>query len=355
MSESSQSNAGNSATAAPHLQATAPAETANFSISPFAPPIGMRSAHTQSMLASMKIRAPWTSRRAREVLAASQHVLIRGDDGVTLDGYYAAHPGNGPLAILIHGWEGSAQSQYILSCAGQLFSHGYSVFRLQLRDHGDNHHLNRELFHSCRLAETAEAVKQVCNRFANGQVFLGGFSLGGNFALRISLLAASIELPLSGTCAVSPVIDPAPTLRTMEQGPAIYHYYFMRKWRRSLTRKLQFFPDAIDPKVLDTHRKLVELTSVLVETIGGFDSVQDYFDGYSIRDERLAGIAIPSSILAAKDDPIVPDEPLRAVDETGHLKIHRTDHGGHCGFINNLHDPSYADRFMLSWFNHLKT
>lgn len=326
----------------------------NFQIAPFAPPAGLRNTHTQSMLASMKIRAPWTYRRAKAVLAGSTHVLLPGNDGVTLDGYHTLNTADSPLAIVIHGWEGSAQSQYILSSAARLLSNGYSVFRLQLRDHGDNHHLNPELFHSCRLQETADAVKQVCERFGNGQVYLGGFSLGGNFALRISLLANTLGLPLKGTCAVSPVIDPGPTLRNMEQGPFIYHYYFMRKWRRSLERKLKFFPDAIDPAVLTTHRRLIELTSVLVGTIDEFDSVEAYFDGYSIREERLSGLMVPSTILAAEDDPIVPDEPLRAIKETPNLRIYRSAHGGHCGFINNIHQPSYADNFMLNWFNHLR-
>ena len=57
------------------------------------------------------------------------------------------------LAVLLHGWEGSAASLYILSLAQRLFDHGYEVLRLNLRDHGDTYHLNRELFHSCRLPE----------------------------------------------------------------------------------------------------------------------------------------------------------------------------------------------------------
>ena len=58
-------------------------------------------------------------------------------------------------------------------------------------------------------------------------------------------------------------------------------------------------------------------------------------------------------ILASQDDPIVPDDPLTQVPETDVLKIYRSEHGGHCGFLNNFHHGSYADSFMLSWFNYL--
>jgi len=57
------------------------------------------------------------------------------------------------VAILLHGWEGSAEATYVLSLGSLLLSHGFDVVRLNLRDHGATHHLNREIFHSCRLPE----------------------------------------------------------------------------------------------------------------------------------------------------------------------------------------------------------
>jgi len=321
---------------------------------PFQPPAPIRGAHAQSMLASVKLRWPWIRYRARHLLSGARHVVLHGDDGVRLNGYYTEQKNNAPLAVLLHGWEGSAKSQYILSSAAHLLNAGYSVFRLQLRDHGDNHHLNREVFHSCRLEETAEAVRQIRLRFKPDQLFLGGFSLGGNFSLRIARHAPSIGLDIDGVCAVSPVIDPATTLKNMEAGPRIYQEYFMKKWRRSLRRKSLFFPDQINLSLVKTHRRLLELTEVLVDTLNEFETVNDYFDGYSVREDRLHEISTPTVILASKDDPIVPDEPLSAVSETPHLRIHRTDYGGHCGFINNFHTESYADKFMLKWFENLR-
>lgn len=320
--------------------------------SPFTPPVVIRHAHAQSVFAGLKIRLPFIKKRAKDMLANSKATIIEGDDGVKLSGFYtpAKSAQGAPLAVLIHGWEGSANSQYILSCGANLWNQGYSLFRLQLRDHGDSHHLNPEVFHSCRLEETAEAVHQIALRYAPGKLFLGGFSLGGNFSLRIAALAPSIGLKLDAVCAVSPVIDPSPTFAHMQAGPTIYREYFMKKWRRSLRKKHVFFPEAMDISVLDTHRSLMDLTKVLVETIGGFDTVEDYFDGYSVRGDRLSKLEAPSVILAAIDDPIVPDEPLTRLPPHPNLRIERRAHGGHCGFLNNLHTESYADHFMLDWF-----
>ena len=61
------------------------------------------------------------------------------------------------------------------------------MFRLNFRDHGDTHHLNRDLFHSCRIDEVVGAVRAVRRAFATDPVAVAGFSLGGNFALRVAL------------------------------------------------------------------------------------------------------------------------------------------------------------------------
>jgi len=97
----------------------------------------------------------------------------------------------------------------------------------------------------------------------------------------------------------------------------------------------------------------MKLTEVLVTTIGEFDTVDEYFDGYSVRDDRLKTLSSPSVVLAAKDDPIVPDQPLAQLEPHDNLTIERTEFGGHCGFVQNLHDVSYADRFMLDWFDEI--
>jgi len=103
--------------------------------------------------------------------------------------------------VLLHGWEGSADSLYLLSLAQLLFEQRFEVVRLNLRDHGDTHHLNRELFHSCRLPEVVGAVRALQQRFAPRPLQLVGFSLGGNFMLRVAAQAREAGLDLERVIA----------------------------------------------------------------------------------------------------------------------------------------------------------
>ena len=90
-------------------------------------------------------------------------------EGVRLSALHAnQEASNGPaaarLVVLLHGWEGSANSLYVLSLGQYLFDRGYDVLRLNLRDHGDSHHLNEGIFHSCRIAEVVGAVRCIQDR-----------------------------------------------------------------------------------------------------------------------------------------------------------------------------------------------
>ena len=132
------------------------------------------------MLASTGWRRGRLMRQAAPLTAAAREVLLDCGEGVRLQCFISAPShGVGAPVVLLHGWEGSATSLYVLSLARQLFERGLEVVRLNLRDHGDTHHLNQELFHSCRLPEVVGAVAALQRLLGGRPLQLVGFSLGG--------------------------------------------------------------------------------------------------------------------------------------------------------------------------------
>jgi len=124
------------------------------------------------------------------MLEHSREMVVEGGNGVRLLGYLSRRPDDEShgLVVLIHGWEGSSESAYMLSTGRYLFERGFDVFRLNLRDHGRSHRLNEGLFHGALTEEVLNAAVEI-SRLARGNSFIVGFSLGGNFALRIALRA----------------------------------------------------------------------------------------------------------------------------------------------------------------------
>ncbi len=304
----------------------------------------LRGAHLQSILPSTSLRRARVWRRAAELLAVSYPVELDCGDQVTLAGYHSANRSSNSLVVIVHGWEGAADSSYVLSAAAHLYAQGHSIFRLNLRDHGDTLHLNSGIFHSCRLREVVGAISAISNQFKPERLSLVGFSLGGNFMLRV---AADPQAPaIERVVAVGPVLDPSRTMQALENGPGIYKRYFLKKWRRSLQAKARIWPDLYRFDQLHRYKSLAQMTEDLVLQHTEFSTLSDYLNGYAIIGNRLALLKAPSVILAALDDPIIPADDLNRLAGVESLKVMVTDVGGHCGYVESLSGPTFADRYI---------
>lgn len=312
-----------------------------------APP-WLRNPHLQSLLGSSPLRRARGRRRLAATGALTTEHLIDAGEGVRLLGLHSARPGFAPrgFALLLHGWEGSVDSSYMRLTAAALLERGFEVFRLNFRDHGDTHHLNEGLFHSNRLDEVVHAAREVARRFAARPMCVAGYSLGGNFALRLALRAPQAGLAVAHVAAVCPVLDPARTMDVMERGLPLYRWYFERKWRASLLRKRTLFPQQLDFDERMLGQRLRALTRWLVERHTDFGTLERYFDGYSIGAGRLAGLEVPASVLTAADDPVIPVDDFAALGLPPGARLEIARHGGHCGFIENVRLDGFAEGWI---------
>ena len=317
----------------------------------FRPRGWLRNPHVQSVLASSGVRR-LLFRRQRSMLEAraSEHILDCGG-GVRLQGFHTRQTALSrprALAVLLHGWEGSVQSSYILHTGSRLLAEGCDVFRLNFRDHGQTHHLNRELFHSCRIDEVVGAVREVSRRFGERPLLVGGYSLGGNFALRVALRAPAAGIPLAWVFAVCPVISPRAGLASIENAPWFYESYFMRKWRKSLKRKQSQFPQSELFSKDELRGGMRELTRNMVLRHTDFGTLENYLDGYSVAGDTLAALTVPATILTAADDPVIPVAEFRELKLAPETELTIVPHGGHCGFIRDLSLRSWSEEFLVA-------
>lgn len=322
----------------------------------FRPPRFCRGGHYQTVMASMPLRRGLVEKRAHRLLSSSSDVILECGRGVRLHGYFSPRcetegGSDRGLAVLIHGWEGSSDSLYLLSTGAHLQARGYDVFRLNLRDHGPSHHLNPELFHSNRIHEVVGAVRRIQELFPGKPLFLAGFSLGGNFALRVALRAPSRGIRLRQVVAVCPVLEPASTLEALESGWVTYRQYFLTKWRRSLRRKQEAFPHLYDFRDLRKYATLTDLTAYFVEYYSGFPSLAAYLKGYALTDDVLESLQVPAHIISAHDDPVIPARDFSRIARPNSLEVTLTRHGGHCGYIEDLRLRSWAERQIGNLFD----
>jgi predicted alpha/beta-fold hydrolase len=322
-------------------------------IAGFRPPPWLANRHLQSVLPSLPLRRRPVERRAAAVVAAGRRLVLDCGEGVRLMGWLSVpvpETALAPrrLAVLLHGWEGSADSLYLLSVAQLLHDRGFFVLRLNLRDHGDTHALNRELFHSCRIAEVVGAVARVQALHPDAILSLAGFSLGGNFWLRVGARASAAGIRIARIVAVCPVLDPATTLAALESGPAIYRWYFLRKWRRSLLAKQAAWPSVYDFGALLADPSLTEMTDRMVRQYTDFPNLAAYLRGYAITGPVLESLATPATLITSRDDPMILARDLDKLARPKSLRLVLTERGGHCGFMDSFGGPSWIDRAIAA-------
>jgi len=314
----------------------------------FRAPIGLAHKHVQSLLAGWPLRRALLRSGAHALLTAARPEVLDCGDDVRLLGYRSPQPAHSRgLVIMLHGWEGSAGANYVLSVGGALYEAGFDVFRLNFRDHGETHGLNRELFHSCRIDEVVNAVKRITERAPATRTFLIGHSLGGNFALRVAVRANSVALNLARTIAICPVLRPHSTMRALEEGLWVYRRYFLQRWRRSLMAKAAKFPELYDFGDLRRFSTLTATTDFFVRCYTSFPDLDAYLRGYDITGPVLADLRVPTRLIAAADDPVIPIVDLDAVAASRALEITVVPRGGHCGFLESYSLRSWLDRAVL--------
>ena len=316
----------------------------------FETPFGLGNRHIQTIFSSvgprrLRVRSAYARYQADE-----QFFILNCHDGIRLSGILnQANSHRSPkIAILIHGWEGSASSSYMLSMAASLLEEGIDVFRLNLRDHGDTHHLNKGIFNSTLVAEVLSGLEDLQSRFSYDEYNLVGFSLGGNFALRVAGLAHRRPIRLARVIAFCPALHASRSNVVLNSSAKyIYGQYFVRKWKRSLYKKLEHFPDYDYGEALPGMKTLDEMNQQLIPKYTEFKDVETYFSAYAITGDVLANTICPCYLHFAKDDMIIPYQDVELLADNPDLHITLTEKGGHCGFLMNWKLDSWQDARVL--------
>ena len=297
----------------------------------FQPSVLIRNRHLQSILASSHLRTIGKN----SLLKKAQEIITTTSSGSRLLSFLSPQANPKGLIILIHGWEGSSSSAYILAAGNFFYNLGFSICRLNLRDHGDSHHLNEGLFHGALIEETFDAVRQLAEMADNLPVYIIGFSLGANFALRVG--GKHSQTPVKGLkhiFAISPPLDPYKTTMAIDNNFSFYRRYFLKKWKRSLKKKQNIFPQNYDFNAILKAKTCMELTEKIMIYFPEYPSYRDYFNLYTLYNDFFQNFQIPVTVIISDDDPVISLEDYCQLKENKFFRIIRQKYGGHCGFLD---------------------
>ncbi len=256
--------------------------------------------------------------------------------------------------VMVHGLEGSSTSGYLISLAHAALTRGYSTARLNLRGCGGTEHLALSSYHAGQTSDLLYVLRQ--RAASRGPIFLVGFSLGGNIALKLAgELGEEARDLLHGVCAVSTPIDLAVCAEAIGRPRnRLYQGRFVSRLKERIERRSVQAPHIYTREHLPKVRSIIDFDNYYTAKLFGFGDAATYFRTQA-SNQFLERIRVPALLVQAKDDPLIPfsvyDHP--AFKRYANLRLVAPDHGGHVGFIARHLPRFWVDGLLLDWMEEI--
>jgi predicted alpha/beta-fold hydrolase len=261
-----------------------------------------------------------------------------------------------PTAIIVHGLEGSSNSQYVVGNANKIWNAGGNVIRMNMRNcGGEGYEMTRltpTLYHSGLSSDVDSVMRFFLERERLESVSLIGYSMGGNLVLKLAgVLGADAPPQLRSVIGVSPAVDLAASADALHLPVnRLYEWKFLRALLKRFRRKAALFPRAFDPQRAIGIRSLRDFDDRITALYAGFQSADDYYFRAAAA-RVLDRIAVPALVLHALDDPFVrlTAETRASIAGNDCITMIETMHGGHCAFLGTPDPASGNDGY---WAEH---
>lgn len=318
--------------------------------SSFQPPAPLRNAHLMTLVPRYLPRDTSLARLPQEsrFFSVEPHAQLQGFC------HWQDNRETSPTVILVHGLEGCSDSRYMRGIAAKAYRSGFNVVRMNQRTCGGTEHLSSTLYNSGLSGDYRAIISELVHRDGLDDIWLVGYSMGGNLVLKAAGELGQVEPALAGVAAVCPNIDPTVCARALEESRNwIYHRHFLTRLKSRLRRKAALLPGKWDLSALDRIATISEFDDRYTAGDGGYRDGADYYDRAGAR-HVLENITVPTLIITAQDDPFIPYPMFTVPKIQRHPRIRMIAprYGGHCGFFHrgrNGEDPYWAENRIVDF------
>lgn len=312
--------------------------------SKYSPPLFYRNGHLSTMYCGLfrRVIGPEQSR---------ERLTLSDGDFLDLD-WSKSDASTKKLVVLLHGLEGDAQRPYITGSAKLLIANGFDACAVNFRScSGEPNSLYRS-YHSGATEDLVDVINYILSTKKYSEIYLKGFSLGGNLALKYLGEGNDIPKEIKASVAIS---VPCSLKDSCDQLLSNQNVLYAKRFKKHLIAKLRqkqfLFPDLIPDADIRAIRTLKDFDDVYTSKAHHFKDALDYYDKCSSL-QFLSKIEVPSLIINAKNDSFLGKDcfPIDAAEKNDNLHLEIPKYGGHVGFWgkNNI---TYTERRALDFFN----
>ncbi|MBL4755466.1 MAG: alpha/beta fold hydrolase [Flavobacteriales bacterium] len=258
--------------------------------------------------------------------------------------------GNRKAVVLCHGLEGGSDAGYIQGAAGKLHDSGYDILAMNLRF--CNGEINRQLrtYHHGETEDLNTAINSIIEEY--DEIFLVGFSLGGNIVLKyVGDGIYPIDPKIKAVVSISVLMDLDGGVSELAKFKnRFYNNFFLKKLKKKIKLKHKQHPSKINLEKLHKVKTLVDFDEYITCAVYGYESLQDYYSKCNSK-QFLNQITIPTLIINSLDDPFLSKScyPFKEAEENPSLFLMTPKYGGHVGYSGVGDSYLWSERKILDF------
>ena len=319
----------------------------------FVPRRGLTGGHLQTIAGNFLPRTNLLPQGERRRFLVAEH-----DSGAKIEVecvcHWQAERRSAMTVVIVHGLEGSVESQYVIGTGSKGWAAGMNVVRMNMRNCGDTESLTPTLYHSGLSADVGAVAEELIREDALERLAIVGFSMGGNLALKLAgEWGPHAPEQVKAFATVSPAMDLAASADALHSWKNwIYEQRFLRGLRQRYRRKALLFPDRYDLAHLKRFPSIREFDDKITARYEGFSGAEDYYQRAS-SSGVLDKIRVPTLVIHSNDDPfirILPDT-RKKLEANPAIRWVETARGGHCAFLAdpNGYDGRWAEKQIVDF------
>lgn len=320
-------------------------------------PLVASSAHRPSAIlfnGHLQTIVPSTLRRVPGVAYRRERLELPDEDFVDLDWSLAGSQPASRLGIISHGLEGDSGRPYVRGMARALNQAGFDALAWNYRGCGGETNRLLRSYHLGDTADLAAVVRHAAEGRGYQEIFLTGFSAGGNVTLKyLGENAAQVPPQVRRAAVFSVPTDlKASSVHISRWQNRVYLRRFMASLRNKIRAKAAYLPGQLDVTALDSLRDFPEFDEQYTAPLNGFASADAYY-AHAASGQYLSGIRLPTLLVNALNDPFLPAScyPRATAEASDCFYLETPLAGGHVGFAEGA--PSgkyYSERRAVDFF-----
>jgi len=322
--------------------------TGSIESHPFVPRRGLRGGHLQTLAGN------FLNRENRLPEPEERLFQVEPEVQVLCHCHWQAQRESALTLMIVHGLEGSSNSQYVIGTGTKAWARGWNVVRMNVRNCGGTEELAPTLYHSGLSGDIRGVVNTLVEQDHLHHFALAGFSMGGNQVLKcVGEWGSDAPKQLVAACGISPACDLSLSADALHRGQnRIYEWWFLVGLFKRFRKKAELFPGRFDPALLKKVHSIRDFDEYITAKYMGFTGAEDYYSKATSANV-VDKIAVPTLVLHSLDDPfIVMSETTAAkLKANPNVALVETRHGGHCAFLADAdgYDGRWAERQIVEF------